>query len=435
VTPTTRVRPAFRWLLAAFLVALIPYVAWSIWDYHEASRLGGLVRRAHGVLPPAAAAGPLDPAAATATIDAIRLYFAAASLVSGGVHLPSIDAAPDGSPAPELAARIRETLANFDTVFQLLAQARALPAQPWSVEMLGPWPVNLYPLATVLSFRTRAFARLGDINAAAQSLLDEADLLRVEAAHRPASAPMPFGISASWIQAQVGSDLGQVLQRGSLPQGALDRLADALRADAPDDLHPMLTWQIQQILRYPSNGDWPQKTDGLAQLLAQRAALPAEHARVSELLQDRLDALDAVGGQDVEWSARLQRAKQAAAQAPPRNLSMLRSIDGIATNSAAKVASARIARVAIAIERYRQRHGQMPARLADLTPDELDAVPMDPFDGQPLRYRTGDGFVMIYSVGRNGADDGGKIARTVPPYAITADVGTSPDVGLRFPIR
>jgi hypothetical protein len=64
---------------------------------------------------------------------------------------------------------------------------------------------------------------------------------------------------------------------------------------------------------------------------------------------------------------------------------------------------------AIALSRYELKHGCYPADLADLTPELLRKVPRDPIDGQPLRYRTRpDHTFVLYSVGENGADDGGN---------------------------
>ena len=50
----------------------------------------------------------------------------------------------------------------------------------------------------------------------------------------------------------------------------------------------------------------------------------------------------------------------------------------------------------------------MPKSLEELTPGYLTEVPPDPFDGEPLRYaRTDEGYVL-YSIGEDGEDDGGK---------------------------
>lgn len=63
----------------------------------------------------------------------------------------------------------------------------------------------------------------------------------------------------------------------------------------------------------------------------------------------------------------------------------------------------------LAAERYRLTRGRWPGQLTDLVPAFLPAVPMDPFDGRPLRYRkTADG-VMVYSVGPDREDNNGEL--------------------------
>jgi hypothetical protein len=65
---------------------------------------------------------------------------------------------------------------------------------------------------------------------------------------------------------------------------------------------------------------------------------------------------------------------------------------------------------ALAAERYRRAHGRWPETLDHLTPEWLPAVSLDPFNGRPLRCaRLADGLV-IYSVGHDGKDDGGRLA-------------------------
>jgi len=68
----------------------------------------------------------------------------------------------------------------------------------------------------------------------------------------------------------------------------------------------------------------------------------------------------------------------------------------------------RAAQVALAVERFRLATGGLPDSLGQLVPAYLEAVPKDPFDGEPLRYRTlAPGFV-VYSVGEDGKDDEGR---------------------------
>jgi tetratricopeptide (TPR) repeat protein len=62
----------------------------------------------------------------------------------------------------------------------------------------------------------------------------------------------------------------------------------------------------------------------------------------------------------------------------------------------------------LAVERYRLARGRWPESLAALVPEFLAAVPADPYDGQPLRYRRLADGVVVYSVGPDGADGGGQ---------------------------
>ena len=68
------------------------------------------------------------------------------------------------------------------------------------------------------------------------------------------------------------------------------------------------------------------------------------------------------------------------------------------------------AQIAIALERYRLAHGAYPASLDALAPACIDAVPHDIMNGEPYHYRLQpDGTYLLYSVGWNLTDDGGKI--------------------------
>jgi hypothetical protein len=67
--------------------------------------------------------------------------------------------------------------------------------------------------------------------------------------------------------------------------------------------------------------------------------------------------------------------------------------------------------VALALERYRRATGEWPATLAALVSGQLAAVPVDPFDGKPLRYRRLADGVVVYSIGPDGTDNGGRLVR------------------------
>jgi hypothetical protein len=84
---------------------------------------------------------------------------------------------------------------------------------------------------------------------------------------------------------------------------------------------------------------------------------------------------------------------------------------------ATSVAQLRTAQAAIAIERFRLARGKLPDQLDDLVPQFLPAVPQDPFDGEPLRYRRLETGYVVYSVGSDGQDNGGRERPTDAKFA------------------
>ena len=72
------------------------------------------------------------------------------------------------------------------------------------------------------------------------------------------------------------------------------------------------------------------------------------------------------------------------------------------------IAYLRTARTALAVQRFRLVAGKLPDALIDLVPAYLDAVPTDPFDGNELRYKKLETGFVVYSIGEDLSDDGGK---------------------------
>jgi hypothetical protein len=71
----------------------------------------------------------------------------------------------------------------------------------------------------------------------------------------------------------------------------------------------------------------------------------------------------------------------------------------------------RCAITALAMERYRLATGHWAETLQELCPAYLREVPLDPYDGEPLRLvRLADG-IVIYSLGPEAEDQGGKLNR------------------------
>jgi len=66
-----------------------------------------------------------------------------------------------------------------------------------------------------------------------------------------------------------------------------------------------------------------------------------------------------------------------------------------------------LTRIGLLIEHYRTEYGSCPASLDLIAPWLGGEVPVDVFSGEPYRYESSGDTFLLYSVGRNGRDDGG----------------------------
>jgi len=114
-------------------------------------------------------------------------------------------------------------------------------------------------------------------------------------------------------------------------------------------------------------------------------------------LHERLEAVNAV-------DAKLQSTSKVHVMLH----SIMPALSRIATIETRAIARLRASGVALAIQRYRLAGGALPGKLADLVPTYLQTVPKDPFDGDDLRYRKLDTGFVVYSIGEDLSDDGGK---------------------------
>jgi hypothetical protein len=71
--------------------------------------------------------------------------------------------------------------------------------------------------------------------------------------------------------------------------------------------------------------------------------------------------------------------------------------------------------IAFALAAYQREHGRYPRSLDALVPRYLQRVPGDLFSGKALTYRPSGKGYLLYSVGINGRDDGGRGEEANPP--------------------
>lgn len=111
-----------------------------------------------------------------------------------------------------------------------------------------------------------------------------------------------------------------------------------------------------------------------------------------------------------KYEALFDAVDSRARKLPPKFFSamLLPPLKKVGQRFAGYEAQRRAALAALAVEGYRRNHGdQLPARLEELLPGFLSSVPIDPFDGQPLRFQKLERGYVIYSVGQDRNDNDG----------------------------
>jgi hypothetical protein len=128
-----------------------------------------------------------------------------------------------------------------------------------------------------------------------------------------------------------------------------------------------------------------------------------------QALDTRRESIDAVFALDRIWTdhvyGKLDRVWEVINRSSPQGAASFEMIRSTLTSNRTRT---RLAICKLAIRRYQLDHDRLPDSLADLVPEYLGSVPEDPFGGQPIVYRPDPAGPILYSVGPDGRDDGGK---------------------------
>ncbi len=85
-------------------------------------------------------------------------------------------------------------------------------------------------------------------------------------------------------------------------------------------------------------------------------------------------------------------------------------IEAVARATARTLASLRAMECLVALRRWQISHRGLPKDLASVVKAVgLKIVPLDPYDGQPMKLTVIDGQPVVYSIGRDGIDQGGRV--------------------------
>jgi len=347
--------------------------------------------------------------------NAAPLYesaFAAYRSPAEDVNVPFIGkkavSLPRGTlPSDPMAGAIEDSLAANEKCLALLRQAASIETCRYEYDYRGGYP-NLSSLRTcgqLLKLAAVRSACKGDAEAVVGYLKDSlslGDSLRREPLLMPYLVRM--GCNGLAITA-----LEWALNLTTFTDSQLKDLADSLAgAQERIDLKYAMTTERCSLIEYVRDPSLTGITGPGAAVLK----LPGVRSRG---LIDILDYMDScVQAADLPPMQRM--AKFDEIEARVRGLSGVHVTAKMLTPAMARISvmdsrayvHLDLARTGLAIERYRLANGKLPEQLTDLAPAYLAEVPVDPFDGQPIRYRRMQPGYVLYSISDDRKDNGGK---------------------------
>ncbi len=453
--PTKPRKPLWRrilkWTLRIAIVLLVLLVViWSVWNFSASRSLRDEIAKIRG------AGEPLTFADLTASLskvdeadDSGPYYTAALALHRRASYdklnqfTKTLDTLIDERtpPTTEFIATVQRLLEDERLALEMLDLASSMPRCAYEIgleygisfftsRVQSAWSLTrLRSLARLVSMRTRFLALQGQSDQAIQSAISSLRMLRIFD-RQPILICHLVRIACLSMTVD---DISVILEFGQPSDQALADLENTLRqAEQSLDLKrvlfaervysmelmrniisPMRNLEIETTQQPPMFGQWPSnivsrpimRTFASRLLRVQSQLIDVADKDFPELLE----AIKAVEKQDFSiWDCfgkMLIPAMERTTVQQARALAMIRS-----------------ARLAIMIELYRREHSKLPQSLADLQTPNSQRLPLDPFTGQNLIYRSTDSGYMIYSLGQDRQDNGGPTSEP-NPYGQPADHG------------
>lgn len=371
-------------------------------------------------LQPRYAIAPDVPNAADLYLDAFSLYVEANDIEKQRLPLGGTAVLRGRTEAMPMAMKrlAQRFLTKNEAALSCLHQAAGIEHCQYPIRS-GPGPAQ--PLSGIQPFRDVALllcleaqlhADNGEPNRAAQSLQTALALTQ----SLPDSSVLNRLVQVT-MQMSAVQTLEHILNQTSLADNDLASLSQGIDA-----------FERRRGLRQAFIGERCHGLQGLDQkhpgLLLVRAVglLQSQVLKYIDRMQAFIDITDQPEHKQTQLCAAIDKANATGGVLTP---AVVPAFAGLFEGNNSCLAYCRAARTALALERYYLAHGRWAESIDVLVPAHLASVPKDPFDGQALRFRRlHDGFV-VYSVGEDLNDDGGKV--------LDEDQGgktRGPDIGL-----
>ena len=418
---TSRVRPAIRWFAVIAFALLLPIAAHSLWDYIEVRRLARELENIRAAGEPVTereALGMDEPAPADAR-GAADYYLAGAMLALGTRSYDVTNPVREWLAAPSPSRAQLELL-----VKPLQALVAATHDAAELADRATPLAFTRLTAGTEYSYRSASLAALS--GAIAARTLNESIAGNGDAAVDSLITGLRLRRALSTPLWRPDADSTDAVLSLTHPSAEALRRLDAVLADQdrPDFAHQSFLRQralyVERIWRqtYGPDPGAPRQFTLPARTPLQYVWRPWYSHHMVNMLRTWAELVEI---SKLPWPKKIHAGEQLRRTPTTEDYlqgerignvfvfrglpfeMLARSID------AAPLVMDRCARIAVAVERFRLDHKQIPDALADLVPGYLAAIPEDPFTGQPLLFRRTSDAYTIYSVGSNVNDDGGDL--------------------------
>ena len=281
---------------------------------------------------------------------------------------------------------------------------------------------RLHNLALLLSSQALLAAGDGDCHAATDSLLD-----CIAMSDAPSSGPTTIGQMTSWALRPFAIDaIPDVLQHASSPPADCSRLAARLAeidvmggfARGQQGYRAEMVEEYRTATAEAASLEFESGTSRIGRYLAliytSPVFRPLHDLEEATLLDLRDEQIKSAAHPWREAKDRLDTLEGSVEDSCVSRLPAVRWFAGPLSHGLlmrdAAIARLAIAQAALGLQAYRATYGGYPASLDDLKTKLKWPLRKDPFSGGDVVYkRTGDTFVL-YSLGANLKDDGGRAA-------------------------
>ena len=419
---------------------LLLIAAWQIWDAIEA-------RRVEQALAPILGPPVRYEIRAAGTDEGAGRYYAAASLLAASLSPRERIQATPGGPIVDAATSIRDTLQRGEVptrealdvasaqieqgrgVFDLVARASGLPFKGFSPGTEFDYRFSgLIDINRLAGLMTMSLALRGEGDSAARMLIDRLRSLRAFDEQRS----IDYMVRAR-LEHEIATDVGILIARTHAADERLSELDRTLsEVQAPDVVERAIQgealWWHQEL-----RSMWEGRGHRAIVIIGPLLRPLLRHHAVMRLQT----ASDALAAARLPWPGRIGAMNKISERPTivpeiPQYVAAWRAAPMVRDQTirlAEAVAAVRCARLVIAIERFRRSRGVLPSALSDVaSPGEEQTL--DPFTGRSLLYSFTDARYAIYSVGRDGKDDGGKLVPDLPRGRLPGTL-PAPDVGVR----